>query len=497
MNPTQALKAARRAGVPVIIVNTLDQPALIKTLVGACPPTAPVIAWDSIRGFVAMNDLGKPAIKSAMGTASDQECCDPAFAFGTVARAFPKETVVFFQNAQRYLKEDQWAQVAQAVTILRTEFLRDHRKLVLLGPAVSIPSELRADTVSVEDELPNDEQIGDIIDKLHRQADVKIDAKFREQIIGIGRGLPAFPIEQAFALSMTKNGLDLDEAWAQKRAAVNQVEGLHMELGGPTMADFIGYPAATLMAERMFKGPKRPRVIVVIDEIEKQLGGSFGEAHDGGVSKDSFATILKWLSDDDHDGQINIGLGGTGKTLFATALGATYGIPTIHFDNGAMRGELVGQSERMVREAVKMITSIAGRGGAYCVATCNGFGRMPPEMKRRFQSGFWYFEPPNQDARTAMWKHYAKAFDVKLPKAITWDTLWTGAEIRNCCRNAWKYQIQLEQAKEYVVPVAVSDRATLDNLRTQADGKLLDACHGGMFDIRSISQQGGDRAVEL
>lgn len=495
MNPVKSMQAARAAGVPVIVINTLDQPALIKTLVKNLPETAPAVTWDSVRGFSEMNALGKTAIKAAVpGNASDADCQDPQFALGVVARKFDKETVLFVMNAQRILKEDQWAQVAQAVSIIRTEYLKDHRKLVLIGPSVIIPSELRSDTILVEDELPSDEQIGAILDKLHKN--VGIEAKDREKLIGIGRGLSAFSAEQVFALSMRKEGLDIEEAWQQKRAAVGQVPGLRMELGGPTLDEFIGYDAVANMARLMFAGPKPPTVIVVMDEIEKQLAGAFGDSHDGGVAKDSFSTILKWMNDDDHDGQINIGLGGTGKTMFATALGATFGIPTIHFDNGAMRGELVGQSERMVREAVKMITSIAGKSGAYVVATCNGFGKMPPEMKRRFHSAFWYFEPPNREARAAMWKHYAGKFGIKLPKAIAWDALWTGAEIRNCCRNAWKYGLSVDDARHYIVPVAESDHNVLEQLRKQADGKLLDASEGGKFDSKKVAAD-GDRAMSL
>lgn len=59
--------------------------------------------------------------------------------------------------------------------------------------------------------------------------------------------------------------------------------------------------------------------------------------------------------------------------------------------------------------------------------------------------------------------------------------MWTGAEVRSCCRLAALLGVPLVEAAHNIVPVAVSAAETLDKLRTWASGRCLSADRPGIY----------------
>ncbi|MDE3051753.1 MAG: hypothetical protein KGJ48_17850, partial [Nitrospirota bacterium] len=53
--------------------------------------------------------------------------------------------------------------------------------------------------------------------------------------------------------------------------------------------------------------------------------------------------------------------------------------------------------------------------------------------------------------------------------------------IRQCADIAWRLNIPLEEAAQYIVPVAVSAKAAIDDLYTVANGAYLCASYCGPF----------------
>ena len=64
------------------------------------------------------------------------------------------------------------------------------------------------------------------------------------------------------------------------------------------------------------------------------------------------------------------------------------------------------------------------------------------------------------------------------------DDLWTGAEIKACCRLSALLDVPLKQAVQNVVPVAVTASESIANLRKWASGRCIDAQQGGIFKVR-------------
>ena len=87
------------------------------------------------------------------------------------------------------------------------------------------------------------------------------------------------------------------------------------------------------------------------------------------------------------------------------AAGATAGIPTVAFDLSAMQNSLVGGSGERLRAALQVVDAIS-QGRSLWIATCNSITSLPPELRRRFTLGTFFFDLPSVDERKAIWDIY-------------------------------------------------------------------------------------------
>jgi SpoVK/Ycf46/Vps4 family AAA+-type ATPase len=188
------------------------------------------------------------------------------------------------------------------------------------------------------------------------------------------------------------------------------------------------------------------------------------------------------MQDKRATGTILVGPPGAAKSAVAKAAGSEGGIPTIQLDLGGTKGSLVGQSEAQIREALKVIDAISG-GETLWIATCNSLTDLPPELKRRFKLGTWFFDLPDRIERTAIWSLYAAKFghtdQAQIHRLL--DCEWTGAEIESCCEIADSLGITLDQAAAYIVPVAKQAPEAIAKLRAGAEGRFLSASVPGPY----------------
>lgn len=224
-------------------------------------------------------------------------------------------------------------------------------------------------------------------------------------------------------------------------------------------------------------------------------------------------------------GILLLGVPGTGKSHFCKGLGKDVGLPVLKLDLTAVRNKYVGESERILRETFNIIKSFgncivfideiekqitgnrgsgegnstveggilsimlqnmddAGEHGIFFVATCNDSSALPPELTRSGRMNATFFiDLPTDIEKEAIWKIWTTYYGVKVDsKNPVDDTKWTGADIRNACEQAELLGIPIhEVARDYVVPLMVSNSHQLDALRGWADGKCIDASFGGRY----------------
>lgn len=388
----------------------------------------------------------------------------------------PEKTILFMINAQLFINSPAFI---QAIWNLRDDFKSNFRMLVLLGNQIKLPTELEHDFIYLDQDLPDDDELSEIITSVASAADVTIKPKDLDMSVNALRGMSAFPAEQAVAMSLHKDGVDVDNLWLYKRKLIDSTPGLKVYKGDEKFDNIGGCDAVKQFLNNTAKGKEPPRVIVFIDEGEKMFAGATNDVGDNtGVSQDSLATTLAFMEDNNADGSIFVGPPGAAKSAIAKAFGNEVGIPTIMMDLGGLKGSLVGESEKNLRHAFKVISAISG-GQVYFILTCNKDVSLPPELKRRFTSGTFFFDLPTTSERGLIWNIYTKKYS--LPEQKIDDNGWTGAEIRNCCRLAYRQNVSINDASNYIVPVAVSAKEQIQSLRKVADGKYLSANRTGIY----------------
>ena len=481
----QHFLAARRVSTPLIAVQTPDPAATIQGIIAALNGKAPAILhWDFARGMAGVNDAGKAAFKS-LGV-DPMATINPVEAL-TLAAKLPEDAILFMANAQNFLGKGDGSPT-QAVWNLRDAYKATGRTLILLTPGMRLPPEVEQDIMILVEPLPTPEDLEQIVMEQFAAAGLPLPAK-SETVRAVDAlcGLAAFSAEQVTAMSLTKNGLNFEGLWERKRQVIEQTPGLSVWRGGETFADIGGCDNVKGFISKLLKGNEPPRVIVFIDEIEKAVAGSGGDGGAGdtsGVSQEMNGTLLTEMQNSDASGLLFLGPPGAAKSAMAKAAGAEGGIPTIAFDFSAMKASLVGQSGERLRAALRVVEAV-GQGRALYVATCNSIGALSPELRRRFTEGTFFFDLPSADERDAIWAIYLAKYKVSGERPN--DTGWTGAEIKTCCRNAWKLKLSLVEASAYLVPVAKSAGARIEKLRQQASGNFVSASYPGLYNFEQIA----------
>lgn len=478
---------AFRCSTPLVAVETPDPAAAISAIVSAVESLATnptgvfCVAWDIAGGLrcVVSNPTVAKACEAKMRSAMFTDGIDATrgnpLAMLDAANKVPANGVIFFQLADAFLHDPA---VMQGVWNLRDLYASTGRCLVLLGSTFRLPASLKHDVHLLDDPLPGPEAIAAIIKQTTKDAKVKVTPEEVSDAAAALQGLSAFSAGQVLAISCLDNKLDKPHLWERKRRAIEQTPGLSVWRGGESFDGIGGVANVKSFLSRVIAGPKKPEAVVFIDEIEKALAGSGSGGDSSGVSQGLLQQLLTYMQDQAATGCIFIGPPGTCKSMVAKAAGHEAGCDTICLDMGGMKGSLVGESEQRMREALKVI-SAHSNGKSLWIATCNSIGALPPELRRRFTFGTFFFDLPDADERRAIWDIYAAKYKTKGPRPE--DEGWTGAEIRQCCDVAAALASPLTEAAQYVVPVSVSARDQIEALRTQASGRFLSASHPGTY----------------
>lgn len=475
MNFLDQFKAARRVSTPLIAVRTPD-PAATIGLLTANVNGAPILQWDIAAGLKGFGDKGREVVSAICDGVGPEMLTNPT-EFLQKATKVPENTIIFFHNHPEFLKEPT---VVQAIWNLRDQFKADKRCLVLLCPMIQLPAFITNDVVVMDEPLPTNAQLEDIIRKVYKAANIAEPVpKVLAQAADATSGLPAFAAEQVLFMSLTKDGLDMESVWERKRQAIEQAPGLSVWRGKEKFSDIGGCTNCKTFTSRITKGQDSPGAVVFIDEIEKALAGSGPVGDTSGTSQEMLGTLLTFMQDRKSTGMLFIGPPGAAKSAMAKAIGNEAGIPTICFDLSGMKGSLVGESGANIRSALKVVDAVAQQRALF-IATCNSIGALPPELRRRFKFGTFFFDLPDADERALIWNIYLKKYKVKDQKKPA-DVGWTGAEIEQCCDIARRIGSTLEEAATFIVPVAKAAAEQIANLRRQADGRFISASKPGVY----------------
>lgn len=484
------IRNARRVSTPLACIRTADPAGTMAAVKadkyfyhpsGKDLGMAGILVWDIARGLLPDDRPGddkKPgdvAFK-AVTKGVDQSATNNLTEMLIMLQKAPTGTIVFVQNAHRYMDSPS---VTQAIWNLRDPFKSDMRMLILLCPSITLPAELQQDILTIDEPLPLAPELEEIAVKLYKEVEIATppDKETLGKIVDATLGLSIFPAEQAMAMSLEAQGINITNLWERKRTVIDSTPGLSVWRGAETFADLGGLENIKAFLRAVIAGKNSPRAVVFIDEIEKAIGTGQDTS---GVSQGMLGQLLTWMQDNTATGMLLVGPPGAAKSALAKAAGNEANVPTIALDLGGMKASLVGESEARFRNALKVIDAVSQKRALF-IATCNSLAILPPELKRRFTFGTYYVDLPTPEERAKIWEIYRKKYELPASYATPEDTDWTGAEVKQAADLSWRLGKSLVDVADYIVPVAKADADRIAKLREQADGKFISASYPGVY----------------
>lgn len=474
MNTTiESLVKMVKVSTPIVALQSYDQPQTLQEICEAFPEHT-LIAWNVTDGYLALNARGESAIQNL-----DPQELKAVKQYGVtaaleVSKKFPQSTILILANLHWY-----WINppVMQGLLNLRELYKQSKRTIVGLVLNSSIPGDLLQSVSYLEEPLPTEEQLASKVSELYSSTYGKqLGSEDAKQFAIELRGASSFRAEQLTAQSLTKNGIDVEKLRSNCRKQINDTPGLSVESGSETFSDIGGLDAIREYLRRYFSGPRKPAVVVRIEEIEKALAGVGSET--SGTSGDALGTLLTAMEDNRWTGLLAYGVSGCGKSLIAKASANEFSCKAIRFDINSCKGSLVGESEKQIRQAMEVLKAIGGQ-RVFFIASMNQIASLPPELRRRFSAGTWYFDIPTPAGRQSIWSICAKQFNVEYDGYDS-DSL-TGADIRDIVQRSYELSCSTTEAAKYHVPLCKSAPDAIRESRRDAMGRYLCANHGGPY----------------
>ena len=389
-------------------------------------------------------------------------------------------SILVLRNFHRYLNN---VEVVQALDSAIAAGKTARTFVVVLAPVVQIPVELERQFAVIEHELPGRDQLEKIARGVATEPGELPDGDGLTAVLDAAAGLTRVEAENAFSLSLVRhNRVASDVLWELKAQTLKKSGLLTLHRGGETFADLGGLEALKSFCTRALRPGRRTDIrargvlllgppgtgksavakslgnelgrptlflevgalmgslvgqteertrqalriadamapcVILIDELEKALGG-VGGTGDSGVSSRMFGTLLTYLSDHESD--------------------------------------------------------------VFVVASANDISRLPPELSRaeRFD-GVFFLDLPGPQQREQIWAMYLRKFGLDPDQRRPESRDWTGAEIRSCCRLAALLDVPLIEAATSIVPIAVTAGESVEKLRQWASGRCLSADRPGIY----------------
>ena len=439
-----------KAGYPAIYLSTAEPDRAINAIFAQGHQ---VYAWDCLNGIIDPKNC--QIIEDAI---------DPLAALNWLAGK--AETILILQNFHHFLEA---VEIIQAIQNNVHIYKGQGSCLVIAGPHHCLPQEIERYFTILDFSLPSVQDITAIMQELSETTAVEVNPTAVEA----AQGLTAFEAETAFALSLvTAKTFDPAIITEQKKLMIRRT-GL-MEFFPPIPMDQVGglEPFKTYLTNRI---------------------KAFAPGNDH-LPKPK-ALLL-------------VGIPGTGKSLTCKAAASLLNWPLIRLDISALKGSLVGESEKKMRQATATIEAFgravvwldeleksfsgikssgradggttAGMFGHFLtwmqettapiiiMATANDITALPAEFLRagRFD-GLFFVDIPTYEERLEIIRIMNMRYGSQIPEEKSQALQgWTGAEIEQLAKDSLFDGI--ETALNNIVPLSKTMKEDINALRDWA-----------------------------
>ena len=500
-----------RARYPVIYVVTWEETRVEDEIADiARRREKKVFTWSTCRGIAPYGT--SPQSRQSV----DEKTRDPANALNQVLELIDPAVFIFKDFHPFFTEPSVVRKVREVALYLKNSY----KTLILISPTLRLPMELEKEVVVVDFDLPDREEIGELLDRTIAQMkqnaglNIRLTPAARQAIVNAALGLTINEAENVFAKTLVKTGglseKDVPIILSEKEQIIRKSGMLEYYRASEAFENVGG------MAQ--LKDWLRKRSSAFSDEARK-----FGLPSPKGV--------------------LLIGVQGCGKSLCAKALASQWRVPLLRLDLGRVFSSLVGSSEENVRQAIRIGESVAPAilwideiekafagtqssafsdagttsrvfgtfitwlqektAPVFVVATANNISQLPPELLRkgRFDDIF-FVDLPDPSERAEIFKiHIAKRGrnpeDFDREKLADESEGFSGAEIEEAVVSALfdvfdkgqelSTEAILDSLKS-TVPLSRTMKEEIDGLREWARDRARPASHKQTFAAMSGRQ---------
>lgn len=377
-----------------------------------------------------------------------------------------KDTVLFVQNFHHFIGS---VEIIQEIQNSISIWKGSGCCLAMVGPRVQIPVEIDSFFTIMDFRLPSRDELRLIQQELGESVGVNVV----EDAVEAALGLTEFESETAFALSLVLKKQFCPQVITEQKMQMIRRTGL-MEFWPPVPVELVG--GLDLLKQYL---------------LNRKKAFEPGNEH---LPKPK-ALLL-------------VGIPGTGKSLSCKAAASIFGWPLIRLDISALKGSLVGESERKIRQATGTIDAFgravvwldeidkgfagvksSGRadGGTTAsmfghfltwmaetmspvlvMATANNIQELPPEFLRagRFDAMF-FVDVPTTKERIEVIRIMNRRYGSEIPEDYCQQLNgWTGAEIEQLAKDS--LFDGLEEAVKTIVPLSKTMKEEITALQQWA-----------------------------
>ncbi|MFW5734520.1 MAG: AAA family ATPase [Oceanidesulfovibrio sp.] len=442
-----------RAGYPALALLTQEPTRALRVIEDTTPDTWRVLAWDCLSGM-----------KDVRAQTTINDTTDPVEAMRVLDSA--RDTVLVTQNLHLFLDSPE---VIQALQSGSERWKAMGSCLVMVAPVFPVSFELEKVFTLVDLPLPGQFEL----EAMQQELATSTGAEMNSHAVEAARGLTEAEAEAAFAMCLVREGRFAPEVIADLKSNMLRKSGL-LEAWEPAAIDEVGG----------------------LDGLKGFIGNRTLSLRD----HDSNLPRLKSL--------LLVGVPGCGKSLTCKAVSSMLGWPLLRLDLGNLKGSLVGESERRMREALRIIEAfgqavvfvdelekgfagsrsngssdggvMANLSGTWLtwmqettapvlvMATANGVQDLPPEMLRAGRwDGLFFVDLPSRTERCEILAIMNRRYGTDIPLEAA-DLLdgYSGAEIEQLVKDSlfdgW------DAAVSFLVPLSRTMKEELDTLRSWA-----------------------------
>ncbi|NQU45265.1 AAA family ATPase [bacterium] len=320
----------------------------IETLVRARYPLLYVVSWEEGRVLKEVSEIGDRLgkdvftwsinsgilpFKAGMDLTPEARkgTKDPLMALRHVMQE-STPSIFVFKDFHRHIRE---APLTRGLRDLAEQLRSSYSSVILLSPAVEIPSELEKDVTLVDYALPARQEIRDLLNDIAQDVrdnpnlEVDLSNGAQEAMINAAIGLTLNEAENVFAKTLVSTGRltgqEVPLIFSEKKQIVRKTGLLEY---------------------------------VTIREDIHNVGGLDrlkGWVHQRRLA---FGREARQFGLPVPKGMLILGVQGCGKSMCAKAVPNLWQVPLLRLDMGQLFGSLVGSSEQNVRRAIQLAESV-------------------------------------------------------------------------------------------------------------------------------------------